>query len=234
MAIDLLRSRHWILLPGTLCTEAVFGPMLDCLKVPTAQRHGVTIDRAELSDYAALMQPIQGSIICGFSLGAIIAAHLADRLAASRIILFGLNPLADDPTKAGERHALARDVVTLGGSAALGRRLPPFGGRDPEATRSAVHAMADETATFIDAQTQLALSRPGALPALGRARCPVHCLTGNADVMAPPALGKMAAEAAPMGQFHVLDGLGHYALLEDPMACAESVRMMEASLDHAA
>jgi len=84
--------------------------------------------------------------------------------------------------------------------------------------------------TMISAQTQLALSRPGALPALGSARAPVVTVTGQTDHMAPPRLGQTAANTAPRGTFAELAGLGHYALLEDPVACAQAVRDAEDAL----
>jgi pimeloyl-ACP methyl ester carboxylesterase len=224
MAISNPRDHDWILLPGTLCTDQVFGGFLDVLGVPVARRHPVALSLPNIQDYAAMLRTrADGAIVCGFSLGALVAAHLADQVNADEFVFFGLNPLPDDPDRAGGRRALARDVTTLGGAEAMRSRLPPMSGPNAIQAHAAVLAMADVAAPDIEAQTALALNRPGALAALAKSRAPVTILAGTEDLLTPPALGRMAADAAPRGQFIPLPGLGHYALLEDPDVCAQAL-----------
>ncbi|MBM2332414.1 MULTISPECIES: alpha/beta fold hydrolase [Marivita] len=225
MAIEGLSNKPWLLLPGTLCTGAVFDRFLDGLGVAHTARTFVTLDRPSIEDYRVDFDGLAtDTIVCGFSLGAIVAAHFADSMTADRLILFGLNPYADDPAKAPLRHALLQDVRTFGGAAALKTRLADIFGPAPDATRAAICQMAEETAPLIGAQTQLALSRPGALPALTQAAMPVLAATGTQDQASPPPQGQAAAQNAPNGQFRRLDGLGHFAPLEDPSACAKVMR----------
>lgn len=225
MAIDRSDGRPWVLLPGTLCTGAVFDAFLDALGVPLASRKVVDLQYPRVEDYADILagSVTPDTIICGFSLGAIAAAHLADRLDAAELVLFGLNPHADDPAKHDGRLDLARDVAMLGGQEALASRLPPLAGPHPEQARALVLSMADAAQQFIEAQTALALNRPGALPALAGARCPVTMVTGTDDNQAPLTLAQDAASAAPNGCVVALNGLGHYALVEDPIACARAL-----------
>ena len=232
MAIDGLAARPWLLLPGTLCTTAVFNGLLDRLGVADARRFSVDLNRPSIKDYRDLcLQASRDTVVCGFSLGAIVAAHLADQMAAHRIVLFGINPYADDPAKAQGRNDLARDVTTLGGATAMRMRLPELHGPAPDHAQASILNMADETAGMIGAQTQLALNRPGALPALSRSGSPVFVLTGSKDTAAPPAQGRAAAGAAPNGRFGMLDQLGHYALVEDPQVCAQAVLRLEDDLN---
>jgi pimeloyl-ACP methyl ester carboxylesterase len=228
MAIEAGDGRRWILLPGTLCTGAVFDPFLDALGVPIAARQVVELRHPAVEDYlpelAALADP--RAVICGFSLGAIVAAHLADRVAAADCLFFGLNPHADAPAKRQGRLDLAVDVARLGGSAALAARLGPLAGPEPEAARARVLALAEAAGPWIEAQTRLALERPGALPALGRTSMPVTMLTGTADEQAPLELAHEAARSAPKGRVMPLKDLGHYALVEDPVACASAVNAL--------
>lgn len=225
MATDGLSNRPWLLLPGTLCTGAVFDGFLDAVGVANSARTYVTLDRPSIKDYRADFDALtQDTIVCGFSLGAIVAAHFADSMTADRLILFGLNPYADDPAKAPSRHALAQEVKETGSAAALKTRLPDVFGPEPDATRATICQMADETAALIGAQTELALNRPGALRALSEAPMPVLAATGTRDQAAPLAQGQAAAQCAPKGQFRALDGLGHFALLEDQNICATVVR----------
>ena len=226
MAIEPGDGRRWILLPGTLCTGAVFDPFLDALGVPVAARQVVELRHPAVEDYledlSALADP--QAVICGFSLGAIVAAHLVDRIRVAECLFFGLNPRADDPDKRQGRLDLAADVVRMGGGEALARRLAPLAGPDPEAGRARILAMAEVAAPHIQAQTRLALDRPGAAPALARAEMPITLLTGTGDQQAPLALAREAVDAAAFGTLIPLGGLGHYALVEDPVACAEAVR----------
>jgi pimeloyl-ACP methyl ester carboxylesterase len=136
MAIEDLRNRDWVLLPGTLCTAEVFTGFLDALEIPETRRPPLTLRHPAVEDYAeTLVKRAPGAVLCGFSLGAIVAAHLADRCDATRIILFGLNPFADDPAKAPGRLHLSRDVAVGGGTGALMPGLPPLGGSSPETAR---------------------------------------------------------------------------------------------------
>lgn len=233
MDIEGLANKPWLLLPGTLCTGAVFDGFLDALGVPTTQRHHVQLDQPSVEGYHTTFTNMpDGAIVCGFSLGAIVAAHFADKMSAHTLILFGLNPFADDPAKAGSRRDLAAAVTALGGSAALGRRALDVHGQTPDETRARIYEMADACANLINAQTQLALTRKGALLVLAKAPMPVLSLTGSRDTSAPVAQGLAAAQAAPHGQFQCLDDLGHFALLEDPDACASAViQMMEPQHD---
>ena len=227
MATDGLSERPWVLLAGTLCTEVVFEGMLDAMNVPTTQRRHVPLDQPKIEDYGPTFEDLPPeTVVCGFSLGAIVAAHYADRMSAHRLILFGVNPFADVPANAKTRHDLAKDVNSLGGAGALIARAPEVFGPTPDQTRAVIYQMADVAADMIGAQTRLALTRPGAVPALARSNMPVLALTGEQDRSAPPNYGKAAAQAAPSGQFVSLAGLGHFALLEDPVACATAIRTM--------
>lgn len=227
MGIEGLCDRPWVLLPGTLCTVAVFDGLLDCLGVDARDRSLIQLDQPSVQDYSAVFDTLsEDAIVCGFSLGAIVAAHYADRMNVQSLMLFGLNPHADDLNKAAGRHALANDVQAYGGATALRDRAPDVGGKNPDAARQTIYQMADETAHLIDAQTQLALTRPGALPSLAKAKMPVICFTGSQDAAAPADQGRAAAQAAPDGRFLSLEGLGHFALLEDPLACAMVIRTM--------
>ena len=221
MDIDALRERRWILLPGTLCTSGIFEDFLDLVGVESDRRFPVVLKHLQIDDYISVLDQVMrpGAVVCGFSLGAIVAAHLADRLDASALVLFGLNPLSDDPDKARDRQIFAQAVKTEGGRAALQPRLPAIYGKTPARTTELLLTMADDTADLIEEQTALALNRPGAMGALAAARCPVRLLTGSEDKNAPFALAQAAAKVAADGLASELDGLGHYALAEDARLC---------------
>lgn len=226
MAIDLTDGRPWILLPGTLCSGRVFTAFLDALGVPQDARHVMTMRHPRVEDYRAELEAAcsPDSVVCGFSLGAILAAHLADQLPACEFLLFALNPYADRPEKRPDRLSFETDVRQLGGAAAIASRLPPLAGPQPDLAREMILQMADDSAALMPAQTELALTRPGALGSLARTKAPVSLFTGSRDGWAPITLALDAAQAATLGHVTPLPGLGHYALIEDPDACCLAVQ----------
>lgn len=226
MATNALREKPWILLPGTLCNADVFDPFLDFVGVEKALRHHIVLKHAQPEDYLPELQKFVSTdaVVCGFSLGAIVAAHLADRVDASQLLLFGLNPYADDPAKAAGRLDMEAAVRAEGGRTALESRLPPIHGPSPSLAREHILCMADKVDEYIGAQTALALNRPGAMNALAAASCPIRLLTGSNDSSAPFELAQAAAKVAVDGQALMLDGLGHYALVEDPELCYENFK----------
>lgn len=226
MDIDKLRMRPWILLSGTLCTHEIFDGFLDVIGLETSYRRPIEIKHPHIDDYIAEFDRVMcpGAVVCGFSLGAMVAAHLADRLDASAMILFGLNPFSDDPTKASSRRNLAQKVRAQGGSTALRSRLPTIHGPSAVSTKELIFSMADDTAHLISVQTELALNRPGAMRVLAATSYPIRFLTGSEDTTSPFKYAQAAAEAAVNGRALCLNGLGHYALAENPKECHETLK----------
>lgn len=220
-------KRHWLLIPGTLCTAAIFDPLLNALGVPNKYRDVLTLDQPSIATYRERL-PVRattGTIVCGFSLGAIVTAHCADKLAhAHAIVLFGINPYADAPEKRAGRLAMRDQVAAMGARRYMKANPPPLYAGDVTAARETIAAMAVESEAHLPAQTELALNRPGAMAALEQCIVPVITLAGTKDAMTPVAQAAAAAEAAPEGRTITLEGLGHYALLEDARACADALR----------
>ena len=229
MDILSLQTSRWILLPGTLCTSAVFDSFLDTLNVPTNLRHAKELSAPKVDDYQSFFKDdvSEGDIICGFSLGAIVAAHHANVVpSTTKMVLFGINPLPDDKTKASARYELQTDVNNLGGRLAMKNRLPNLCGLNPEKVRTRILNMAEKSSINIAAQTSLAISRPGAETALRSSHIPILALCGTNDDQVAPQLNAIVAKMAAKGQSSLLPSLGHYALLEDPEACANAVKNM--------
>jgi pimeloyl-ACP methyl ester carboxylesterase len=220
-------TSNWWLIPGTLCTSAVFAPCLDALGVPPVKRRTIALDRPMVGDYRAQLQECVGpsDVVCGFSLGGIMAAHHADVLPAdATLVLFSVTPMADDPAKADGRKWLQSSVETRGGAEAISTLAPKLFADHSGGVLDAIAGMAEASADQIAAQTQLALSRPGALAALASSRAKVLALAGGQDDQTPPPLAEKIANTAPRGTAITLPGLGHYALLENPYLCANAVR----------
>ncbi len=220
------KAARWVLVPGTLCDGSVFDPLMAALDVPELQRLVLPQDLSNIEGWrtrlAGTVKP--GDIVCGFSLGAIAVAHSADLLDEARaLVLIALNPDADAPEKREGREGLRRAAKNGEIEHMFHAAAPALFARPTPALIEAVTRMAQAEARHIDAQTDLALSRPGALPALSRARLPVVFVTGADDKQAPPSLATEAALRTPRAALSVPHGLGHFCLLEDPACMATEI-----------
>ena len=217
---------RWVLVPGTLCTSAVFDPMLDRLDIPQENRHFIAASAPNTSDFAAPLQVAVrgGEIVCGFSLGAIIVTHnLAAVRRAKAIVLLAANPFPDAPENRTNREAARDRIITHGASRWIIENWPTMSTDTGTAIRDFVAQMAEDSKDHITAQTELAASRAGAEHALLQTNLPLVFVTGAKDTLTPPTRLQAIAQQAKSASLQVLDDLGHFALLEDPTRTAQAV-----------
>ncbi|WP_299610352.1 alpha/beta hydrolase [uncultured Tateyamaria sp.] len=225
-------SDEWVLLPGTLCTPEVFAPLLDHLGVAEEKRHFIEVNAPHLQDYGAPLRAAAtgGQIVCGFSLGAMILAHKLNALdRAKAVVLLACNPFPDPKGNRSNREAF-RDRILAGEARDWVEENWALMSNDPSETlRSVVADMAENTSQFIAAQTELAISRPGAAEQLMATKLPLIFATGDRDQLTPPDPLRPIVPACQNATFDVLEGLGHFALLEAPDHVALAIsRRLEA------
>ena len=220
-------TRKWVLMPGTLCTERVFDPLMDALGVSRGERHVIVPDAPDVRDYALRLERevTGGEIVCGFSLGALVLAHNLDALrGAHAVVLLASNPFPDPPENRANRAAVRDRVLTGGAREWVFENWTAMSASGRDGLRDFVATMAEETAELIPEQTELAASRPGAQDDLARTDLPLIFVTGSEDRLTPPSLVSTIVDTAKDAQFHVIDGLGHFALIEAPDAVAKAIR----------
>lgn len=222
-----IEQAQWVLLPGTLCTAAVFDPVLSALGVPEANRHPINMDAPDVDEYATRLcvAVTGGEIVCGFSLGSMVAAHNLTALRAARaIVLLACNPLPDPPGNRANREAVRDRVLQDGPRGWVEENWPAMSTAEGDQLRETVIVMADETRALLPAQTELAASRPGAATALGEANLPLVFVTGDADQLTPVEYIQPIADSAPNAHLSILSNMGHFALLEVPDRVALAIR----------
>lgn len=226
MTTQKMTRKRWVLVPGTLCTPAVFAGLLDSLGIKGEDCHFITVDEPAVQDYNARLGNAvsDGDIVCGFSLGAIILAHNLDALAKARaVVLLALNPEADTARNRVHREIVRDRILAGDASGWVNDHHHDMFKHGNERLHGLVASMAVETSHLISIQTELAATRPCAVDTLTASRLPLVFVTGSDDRLTPPARIRDIAERARYAAFRAPEALGHYALLEAPGRVAEAI-----------
>lgn len=219
--------QSWHLLPGTLCTPAVFTPVLDCLDIGGAARLPFRVDLPTPAAYAPQLERrvTSGDIAIGFSLGALVLAQNLGALQAARaVVLLALNPLADAPENAAKRRAVRDRVVAGDGEGWVDENLAAMTTDRGTWVRDMIVSMAQSTIDLMPDQTELAICRPDATAQLVATDLPLVFVTGAEDQMTPPGPIERIGAQARNAAVRILPGLGHFALLESPENVAKAIR----------
>ncbi|MEO1745147.1 MAG: alpha/beta hydrolase [Pseudomonadota bacterium] len=232
--MPLHRGTKWLLAPGTLCTPRVFDPMLEYLAPDDRDRDFITLDAPHVEDFHDRLQAqvTTEHIVCGFSLGSIMLAHNLDALHNARAaVLVACNPFADRMENRTNREAI-RDRVLAGDARGwVQDNWVSMAANGSDALMDFVATMAMESAPLIPNQTELAASRPGAVEALLESDVPLLFVTGSQDQLTPAAPLAAIVRDARQASLQVVEGLGHFALTEDPYRVAAAIRRGLADLD---
>jgi len=159
---------------------------------------------------------VTGSIVCGNSLGALLALDLA-RLRPGHVragVLSGAPGLEDGVNlgigtpRAATREFVNRlvDVLFYDRSGVTDDMI--------ERTRA---VLADKGRLFNVVRALRAARRYPARDALAAIDCPVLMIWGADDVVTPPAQWERCAAGMARGEFHAIPGCGHVPMLEQPL-----------------
>lgn len=227
-----------LLLPGTLCDERLFAPLLARLPGrPTAIGSldgGDTV--APVVAHILTTAPPRFALL-GFSLGGGIALELA-LAAPDRVVglaLIGANARGVDVAQQAARRLAAIEGAADPAAQVRTRLWPEYvaAGRVADVgLRDAVAAMAAELGgEALVRHTALALSRFDARARIGGITCPALVMAGAEDVVCPPTLQEELAALLPDVILALVADAGHFALLERPDACAVHVARWLARVD---
>ena len=218
-----------VLLPGTLCTAAVFdhqtahlADVADPLVLPLSV--GKTV--AECAVWV-LNQTPDTFALAGFSQGAIVALEIMRRAPerVGKLALLDANPGGSTPEQLAT-WARWQQEARAGGFANIVAGFTQ--GLHPQAEpglRTLLERMAAETgvATF---STQLAMlaSRVDSRPSLGAIDCPTLLLVGRQDRVTPLERHEEMARLIPNAALVPIEDSGHYSMLEQPQAVTAVMR----------
>ena len=223
-----------LLVPGTLCDERLWQPMVDRLGPHARALPPIAHATVGEAARAVLNDAPDRFVAAGFSLGAFVVLEMLrcapDRLAGAVLIAGNAGVLAVGQEDARRAEiALARAE----GPAAVVARLWPLyvapARVEDTALRQRVLAMADAVgADRFAAQAAIAITRPDSHATLRGTTLPVLNVCGEEDAVCPPA--RCAAMAGPAVTLHRLPGVGHFIPLEAPDEMADVLQAWMGSL----
>jgi len=225
-----------VLIPGMLCTEALFTAQIAALRGVTSIS---VADHTRHDSIAAIAGDILAAApprfaLAGLSLGVIIAFDIL-RQAPARVerlaVMDGRAELDNAETKANRRRYLemarAGRFSEITRDHLLPKLIHPARLTD-KALVQTIFDMAEASgpAVFIRQETAL-LDRDDHTPMLSGIRCPTLVMVGEADAITPVPMVRAMAAKIPGARFEVIADSGHLTTLERP---AETTALLKAWL----
>lgn len=214
-----------IMVPGLLCSEALFAPQVAAL----GDRVAVTVSRAQrdFDSLPAIAEAILAEApprfaLAGLSFGGYVAFEILRRAPerVARLALLDTSARPDEPERAVLRRQFVAQASTGRFLGITDRLLPSFIHPDrlqDTALTGIVKAMAQEVGAeaFVRQQTAI-LARPDSRPDLPNIACPTLVLCGRQDQLTPLEQHREMADAIPGARLVIVEECGHLATLERP------------------
>lgn len=221
-----MRKPTLILIPGLLCDEIVWQPVIDRFSGRSPILVGDCSTRNSITQMAKdVLGSTDGQLcVAGHSMGGRIALEMV-RLAPGRIQKLALADTGVHPRKAGEevkRQELVDLAYAQGMRALADKWLPPMVHPDRHSDADLMGAltqMVERMSPDLHArQITALLNRPDAMSGLADIRCQTVLIVGRQDAWSP--VGQHEAMLPYLGEasLEVIENAGHFAPIEQPDA----------------
>jgi pimeloyl-ACP methyl ester carboxylesterase len=216
-----------ILIPGLLCDDTVWQPLLQRLGGTAHVAMAPELD--DLTDMAQeFLERYDGPLsIIGHSMGARIAMEMV-RLQPERVSKLGLFDTGIHPLRDGEtekRNEIVRFARENGMSALADRWLPgmlhPMHQTNPAVMGPLREMVLRKDPELHARQINALVQRRDASIYLKDIHCPVLLLVGRQDQWSPVAQHQDMLKLLVNGHLEIIDDAGHFSLVEQPQQVAE-------------
>ncbi len=215
-------SYHLVLIPGLLCTEALYAAQSAALSATvtvTVADHRGHDSLAALANAILDVSPARFAL-AGLSMGGYLAFEIM-RQAPHRVERLALLDTSARPDSA-EQSENRRRLVALAQKKGVGvparemfPKLVAPKHQDDELLRAVFLDMAEATGVAGFARQQAAIAgRPDSRGTLAAISCPTLVLVGDEDQLTPVELAKEMAEGITCSRLCVVPGAGHLSTLE--------------------
>jgi len=222
-----------VLVPGLLCTKALWEPQMAALGDIAEMTVGVHTRHDSIGGIAKsiLAAAPQQFALAGLSMGGFVAFEILRQAPqrVTRLALLDTNARTDLPERSeqrrqmiaqAEREGLQRVVDGL-----LQGFLRPAAQADKRLTDT-VRRMADNTGIEgFKRQQSAIIRRLDSRPFLRSIRCPTLVLVGHDDVLTPVAMAQEIAAGIPGAKLEIVPDCGHLSTLEQPEAVSRALRV---------
>lgn len=221
-----------VLVPGLLCTSALFAPQVEALAPP---RRIVVADHTRDDTMAAIAGRLLAAAperfaLAGLSMGGYVAFEVM-RQAPDRVTRLALLDTSARPDAEEVRERRLGQIAAAEAGrfedvqAELWPRLVHPDRIHDGVLESVVRGMMRESGVAVFVRQQRAImGRPDSRPLLGRIRVPTLVLVGDRDALTPPELAREMADGIDGASLVVVPHSGHLSTLERPEAVTQALR----------
>lgn len=239
MTIPLSAPDHaLVLVPGLMCDEAVWAPVLPFLQALLPQPIAVqVVDHGHADSLEAMAGQLLAAAptrfaLAGHSMGARVALEVMRRAPerVTRLALLDTGHLPLPPGEAAQAERAKRlELLALAreqGTPAMGRvwvqgMVHPDRLADPALIEGIVTMIGRKPADVFAAQVRALLARPDASAVLQGLRLPTLVACGRQDTWSPLAQHQAMQALVPGAHLAVIEDAGHMAPMERPRDCAQ-------------
>jgi pimeloyl-ACP methyl ester carboxylesterase len=225
------KTTHLVLVPGLLCTAALWGRQIEALSemaeitVADHTRH----DSMEAIARSILAEAPARFALAGLSMGGYVAYEIVRQAPerVARLALLDTGSRADAPERAAARRELIATAEREGVRRAQEVLLPVLVHKDRLSDKALIEKVVQMAVdTGLDAfkrQQAAIMARPDNRPFLPSIKCPTLVLVGREDALTPVELSQEIAAGIPGARLEIVPHCGHLSTLEQPEAATRAM-----------
>jgi pimeloyl-ACP methyl ester carboxylesterase len=225
-------TTHLVLVPGLLCTRALWEPQLAAL----GDIANMTVaDHTRQDSMQGIARPILASApaqfaLAGLSMGGFIACEMLRQAPerVTKLALLDTHARPDTPERSEQRRALIalaeREGTRKAQEMLLGVLIHKARLTDKDLVETVLKMGADTCTDAFKRQQSALMSRSDNRPLLPGIKCPTLIVVGREDALTPPELSQEMATAIPGARLEIVPDCGHLSTLEQPDVVNRAMR----------